>query len=257
MYLYRGDLFTSLISTPIERDLFYVGGPVDTLDAQDVIAITYVARRTILVFVYNGDDDTTSMYSVYIPYNPELPPRWGLRELQNRKVDVAGTYRLGADPTAISWELFGGNWDGTAEVWSSYQPGSDRYARPILVDRRPGKMAQWYTGIPGSLDNWEYQTRVFGIDDRDIRIDTVLVLFEGPGIHIEAITDRGEHKRSRDYTAGSGLRWARFNWQRTLREVTLRFSNVANAPGPVRIHTYGIRYRQEAEPGTLSTLGAI
>ena len=255
-YVYRGDLYTTLISTPVERDLFYVGGLVDALEPYEVLTVTYIARRTILICIFNGATNHTLMYSIYIPHNVELPPRWGLRELEDTRIHVVGTYRSGADPTAVSWELFGGTWGATSEVWGAYRPGDFRYTAPILVNRQALATTRVYNGITTAA-KWEYETRTFGIDDRDVRIDTVLVLFEGDGIAIEAVADRGADSLSSVYTEGKGVRWARFNWNKQLREVKLRFKNPPDSPGVVRIHTYGVRYRQEAEPGALVNIGGI
>ena len=263
VYIYRADAQTQIVSYPVHPELFAIDGPIDRAVRHEVYATTYITRRAIVFSLYRDIKDSnpsgpdipagTRLYILHIPKESQRAINWSRRILEGERYHVAGTYVNLAGEAFWRWrDLPPRAWNDLIQPWNRLRSVQSRYPVPVFVDRDDPEEAQRYTGAPGNIE-WRYDTRSFGLDDKDLRLNTVLVLYQGTSICVEVVINRNtvqdEFPNPRRIHISSNSNrpvWLQFNVDRSCHEFKLVFCNPPGVASRARILNYGFTYNEES-----------
>ena len=252
IHLYQGLLESNDIGSKVDLRIFPPDGPL-TADVYNKVRICRVEQaRTIYIIVPNGEGGSTAFFSYLTEAQDSVvTPHWSIREI-SFPVEAVG--EIIEDNTGSRWSDYEDTmWDTFTAVWRGGAI-SGRVSTVTLTDDENNVylFGQQYAMDGDDAIDWFYQTRLFSLDDRDMRLDSVVICYMGDAFTPKYRLDNtsgftpfldkfGKEVELPNNPSGrANTVWTR--QQKVCRDIELRFEGTGNT----QIIWYGFRFKQES-----------
>ena len=258
IHLYRGLLETDDIGSKVDLAIFPPDGALSEDVFQEILLCRVEETRTVYILIPDTDEngnEITTAYGVYIPQSQDdlVIPYWTCRQFPFRTKAVG---RIIENRTGASWATQEGHWDSYTTSWGGGSlTGTVREATLTDDQHNVHRFGPGYALDGSDQITWRYRSRLFSLDDRDIRTDAFAICYQGDGFDLKYRLDTiddfvlptdkdGNEVRMPDNPSGRCFTVWGFQ-QNVCRDLELLFEG----QGQTQIIWYGFRVKQEDLPG--------
>lgn len=240
IYRYLGGFELEPIGDDIFEVLFSAEGEIDPANRNLVLTTFLVERNEVLIFYPSMGTGITKAARLSLKNN-----QWSKRVL-GHSITGIGEFERTAN---LTWTTAPGTWAEYTGTWSS--ASSSAGARLFMLLANAADQPYLYDFVEpqeaGTDIEWEFETKDFGLPDRQTRIEYVDFKIRGSSISIDYSTDLGSSWSSIG-TDSPGVSYTRCRHFKPIVARTVRFRLSGSGAG-FGVEWLGIRHRDETADG--------